>query len=80
MVDRSYRSGGYGKEITKKFYLIRYQSGGAWYMGIVNAWDAYTAVSILERLRNAQQVDRPKLIKEEQLSYYRDNLKIEEIN
>jgi hypothetical protein len=49
-------------------------------MGLVKAWDAYTAVSILERLKHAQQVDRPKLIKEEQLTYYRDNLKIEEVN
>jgi len=66
--------------VTDKRYLIRYQAGGAWYMGLVKAWDAYTAVSILERLRHAQQVDRPKLIKEEQLRYYRENLNIEEVN
>ena len=66
--------------VTDRRYLIRYQCGGAWYMGIVKAGDAYTAVSILERLRHAQQVDRPKLIKEDQMDYYRDNLKIEEVN
>lgn len=63
-----------------KCYLIRYKAGSAWYMGLVHAWDAYTAVSILERLRRAQQVDRPKLVKDDQLSYYRENMKIEEVN
>ena len=66
--------------VKDRRYLIRYKARGAWYMGLVKAWDAYTAVSILERLRHAQQVDRPKLIKEEKLSYYRENLKIEEVN
>lgn len=63
-----------------KVFLIRYKAGSAWYTGLVHAWDAYTAVSILERLRHAQQVDRPKLVREEQLPYYRENLKIEEVN
>lgn len=66
--------------VTDKRYLIRYQAGGVWYMGLVKAWDAYTAVSILERLKHVQQVDRPKLIKEEHMSYYLDNLNIEEVN
>ena len=66
--------------VTDKRYLVRYQAGGVWYMGLVKAWDSYTAVSILERLKHAQQVDRPKLIKEEQLPYYRKNLNIEEVN
>ena len=66
--------------VTDKRYLIRYKASGSWYIGLVKAWDAYTAVSILERLKQAQQVDRPKLIKEEQLTYYRENLKIEEVN
>lgn len=71
----------YGMEIVKKHYLIRYQGGnGYWYMVLVHAWDAYTAVSIIQRLRHARQVDRPALIREEQLNYYRENLKMEEVN
>lgn len=66
--------------VTDRRYLIRYKASGSWYMGLVKAWDAYTAVSILERLKHAQQVDRPKLIREDQLSYYRDSMKIEEVN
>ena len=66
--------------VTDKRYLIRYQSGGAWYMGLVKAWDTYTAVSIIQRLRNARYVDRVRLIKEDQLDYYRENLHIEEVN
>lgn len=66
--------------VTDKRYLVRYIRGGSWYMGIVKAWDKYTAVSIIQRLRNARYVDQVKLIKEEQLPYYRKNLKIEEVN
>jgi len=48
-------------------------------MGIVYAWDSFSAVGILARRKRALEVDRPKKISNH-LRYYRDNLKIEEVN
>ena len=48
-------------------------------MGIVYAWDSFSAVSILARRRRALEVEKPKKISKH-LIYYRDNLKIEEVN
>ena len=60
-------------------YLVRYRTEGGWCMGIVYAWDSFSAVGILARRKRALEVDRPKKISNH-LRYYRDNLKIEEVN
>lgn len=66
--------------LADKVYLIRYQDqAGAWCMGLVRAWDAYQAVSILARRKRAKEVEKPKNITNH-LIYYRDNLRIEEVN
>ena len=60
-------------------YLLRYRTGSGWCMGIVYAWDSFSAVSILARRKRALEVEKPRKISKH-LIYYRDNLKIEEVN
>ena len=60
-------------------YLARYRTSSGWCIGIVYAWDAYSAVAILARRKCVIEVEKPRKISNH-LIYYRDNLKIEEVN
>lgn len=66
--------------VADKVYLVRYQASGSWYIGLVKAWNPYIAVTLINRLRKATQVEKPVLLNDQKLHYYRNTLKIEEVN